>query len=739
MTRALSISARLALALALAGCGGGPAGPPAVTGPQAVFVAPADGVAPALQSDAQGMVPVVPWPSDLYLDGAGHVAPASLPPLQTTAATPRLLADLGTRDGFSVTTGAFFPVSDPIDPASLEGRVRLVDLEGGADVPLVVVWRPDDLLIHTRPANGHVLLQKHRYAYALLDGIVATPAMGARTPLQGSSDFQAIAAAATRPADARLGRAWDNMHALFQQLGGAKAIAAAAFTTESVTRAVASGRVQVTAMPAPVVATSYVFAAVAQAGDAGSLDALMGVATAARPGLDNPGGVTHGSIDFVVQGAFESLDFLAATSPTGDPTRATTSQLGKITEAADGSITPKGHATLPFTLVVPKHTDGNYAGLPVALFIHGIGGDRSAALGVADTLARAGFATLCIDLPFHGLRNEGAVDMVHNLTCTTGGCTSGADGFAEGTTTAFFDFVDVMGDRAHGVAALEPAVIRATWQQAAIDLVAAVRLVTDGNFADVGKKEPRLASLSLAGDRVMLVGLSLGGMVGTMALAIEPKLTAAVIEGSGGGLIFPLVTWSPNYSSLLPPLLESSVGINASDEPPESDVGYNLVQFLLEDGDPLAYAPYVLAHPLAGAAPRHVLFLEALHDETVGNYANEALAGGLGLAYASVTSGGAPDYRYAVPSPPVAKAPLSGNWVTAAGTHVTAAIVQFTLATHPMLVDQEGVAAFDDSTRPFKRLALEQTIDNPIDALQAMMAAFLGDAAAGRTPTIIDQ
>jgi hypothetical protein len=201
--------------------------------------------------------------------------------------------------------------------------------------------------------------------------------------------------------------------------------------------------------------------------------------------------------------------------------------------------------------------------------------------------------------------------------------------------------------------------------------------------------------------------------------------------------VFPLITWSPEYSSLFEPLLENAVGINVSDEPPESDFGYNLVQFLLEGSDPLAYAPYVIQHPLDGNAPRHVLDVEAYLDETVGNAANEVLASAMGLPAVQVTAGGTPDFRFLSPPPSPTPAPASGN-LTSAGQTVTAAFVQFQGGTHAMYINQIGARTRDTTMPPFKRLAHGTAIDNPIEAVQALVAAFASDVAAGRTPQVID-
>lgn len=57
--------------------------------------------------------------------------------------------------------------------------------------------------------------------------------------------------------------------------------------------------------------------------------------------------------------------------------------------------------TVPFILVTPS-TAAPAGGYPVVIFEHGIGGNKEQALGMADTAASAGYATIAIDQAVHG-------------------------------------------------------------------------------------------------------------------------------------------------------------------------------------------------------------------------------------------------------------------------------------------------------------------------------------------------
>ncbi|HGX93455.1 MAG TPA: hypothetical protein ENK35_09090, partial [Candidatus Tenderia sp.] len=59
--------------------------------------------------------------------------------------------------------------------------------------------------------------------------------------------------------------------------------------------------------------------------------------------------------------------------------------------------------SVPLLVSIPNNITKPADGWPVVMFQHGITSDRSAMLAIAETLANAGFATVAIDLPLHGL------------------------------------------------------------------------------------------------------------------------------------------------------------------------------------------------------------------------------------------------------------------------------------------------------------------------------------------------
>ena len=720
MSRSTSIA--LLLTTLAGGCGG-------ASGPTALLT-----IAPSASAQ---VLASTPWPSDLFLDDGGHIALTALPTTQVDLTQP-FLDDLHqVQDGFGVATGAYFPISDAIDPATLDGNVHLYDLASGAEIPITTSLRTTDIpmTIFARPKNGQVLLEHHSYGY-----VVTRAVKGPKGALAPSGDLSALLAAKSAPSGA-LARAYALYQPLFALLdkgsiSRSDVAAATVFTTHTITASLRFMRAALEQAPAPKATVTMIFAkTVAGSGDAGTLDSLLGTPAQNLPGLDNPGGIAHDHIGYVVQGTFPSPDYLDNTTAL-TAAGATPSSIDVIDDAGF-QPKPKGTATVPFTLVLPDF-DGapaKWANVPVVLFQHGIGGDRSAEMAVANTLAAAGFATLGIDIPFHGARDATAKDVAHTF-----GTTAGPDGWPEVSDAPFITFLDATGNSAKQIPPFMPRAVRSAFMQAAFDMMQETRLVTVGDLSDLTTKEPRLATLTLRHDAVAYSGESFGSIIGTIANAIEPSIGAAVLDVGGAGLLMPLLLNSAEFAPKIAPFLDGALGTStgSAEDPSDTDFAYNLAQMLLEEGDPIAYAPYVLMHPLGSNAPKHVLQPSAHLDETVPNISNEALAGGLGLQPVNLSNGATVDLAFWPDAPPALSAGASGN-VMVGGKPVTAAFIQFEPAVHDMLTHQTG-QRLEDVTQgpPYPALPQPVPVMNPIERLQTIYVSFLTDYFAGRTPAVID-
>jgi hypothetical protein len=725
------------VALCASACGGG------VSGPQPTFAVTDGAQAPA----------AVPWPSDLLRDADGHVAISTLP-LDDTVLKPLLLDDLNTQqDGFGLTSGAYFamgryqttsfgsvmPDADvgAVDKTTLDGNVHLLPLACAdgtmpdqAELPVFTYLRSTDLPqhIYARPLQGVVLRERCTYAY-----VITNKVMTDQGALVASDDMRALLDDGTP--DGRLTKAHATYAPLRARLasgaiGKDDVAVATVFTTHSVTPDYLAARAILTAHDAPKAKVTYVFARTKTADDDGTLDDLFGVATTEQPGNDNPGGVAHANIEFIVQGSYNAPDYLGG---------ATLNAIGVESTAQgvlehDGSMPRvKGMLSVPFSIVIPVGAD--LAALEFAVIQHGLGSERKSLLTVANTLAGKGIASILIDLPFHGSRNKDVVDAIHNFTMA-----AGPDGFGESTQDASFGFFDVSGNGAAGIPGVLPRAIRSAFFQSVSDIQQAFRLMSAGDLSAIGTREPRLATLKIDASHEVYVGESFGSMIGTIVAAFESRLDGAVLDVDGGGLILPLLLGSPVYGPIFGTLLDANLGTHGgeSEEQKDTDWGYNLAQYLLEGGDSVVFAPYVRDAQSWGAASSetdhacNVLQLSAFHDESVPNPANLAIARAMGLTPLALSDGSAPDLG-GWPGAPMANGVLSAN----AGT-VTAAFVQFHEASHVMMTTRNAAHNYDfaSATTGFPKLATPVPIMNPIDRVNAIVGSFADSVLKGQAPTV---
>jgi hypothetical protein len=674
-----------------------------------------------------------PWPSDLFLDDGGHVALAALPD-DTVDLTPFLLDDLhNIQDGFGVQSGAYFPVSSAIDPATVDGNVHLFDLADGSEQAVYTHFRPLDhpQTIYARPANGGALLENHQYAW-----VVTQKVHGAGGPLIPSADLAGILAHHT-PATGALARGWTVYKPLLDLLDKGPltrqdVAAATVFTTHSVTNALASMRAQLEASAPPKATITMIFAKTAGAGVDDTLDNLLGTPAQNLPGLDNVGGIAHAHIGWVIQGTFPSIDFLNGPSAP-NAMGATTTIVD--TFSPDGMPAMKATSTVPFTLVIPDlGTDpAKYANVPVVIWQHGLNGDRSSLMGVADVPCASGIAVLGIDIPFHGARQSNAMDVKRRFSSVMK-----PDGWVDSEGSPFVQFFDASGNSVKKIPSFLPQALRSSFRQAALDMMQEARLVTVGDVSAIGQKDARLAQLTLRHDALGYSGESFGAIIGTLACAIEPGIGAAFLDVGGGGLLFPLLLNSADFGPQIGPFLDGALGTqtSGSDDPVDTDWAYNLQAALIDQADPSSYAPYVILHPLMGRNPKHVIQASAHKDETVPNQANESLARALGLVPVTLPSQ-SPDLQYWPVAPNPISSPVSGNLMVG-GKAITGGFIQFEPATHGMMDSRKGQRTVD-VTQPYPYPPLPQKIDidNPTDRLLAIYASFLSDYFAGKVPSVV--
>ncbi len=283
--------------------------------------------------------------------------------------------------------------------------------------------------------------------------------------------------------------------------------------------------------------------------------------------------------------------------------------------------------TIPILVTVPNAASLGgaarpTAGWPVAIFQHGITGDRSQMLAIADAFADAGFVVVAIDQPLHGLTSitnplyarpanplyggtapAGAasyertfdLDLVNNTSGATG-----PDGVIDPSGTHFINLASLLTSRDN-------------LRQAATDLLTLTRAVPALDFNADGTPDINAA-------RIHFVGHSLGGIVGTVYAGLPSAMRTASGAMPGGGiaqLLRESVSFGPRITA----------GLVAQGLTPGTtlfDQFFRDAQTAVDSGDPLNYItaavalrPYHLIQIVGGGA--------VLPDQVVPNSATQRL------------------------------------------------------------------------------------------------------------------
>ncbi|WP_423823296.1 hypothetical protein V5738_04915 [Salinisphaera sp. SPP-AMP-43] len=218
-------------------------------------------------------------------------------------------------------------------------------------------------------------------------------------------------------------------------------------------------------------------------------------------------------------------------------------------------------------------------GWPVAIFQHGITGDRTNMFAIAPTLAAAGFVTVAIDLPLHGLAPDNALAI--SGAERTFDLDADGDGVVDASGVNFINLASPITSRDNLREAVADLIdLNATLMQGQIP-------VADGSV------------IALNGQSSQFVGHSLGAIVGGTLMGVTSRRTfnAASLANPGGGVIRLLdgsASFGPTISA---GLAAQGVGEGSADY----QSFLRLAQTVVDGGDPINYA--------ATAETRHPLHL----------------------------------------------------------------------------------------------------------------------------------
>lgn len=287
------------------------------------------------------------------------------------------------------------------------------------------------------------------------------------------------------------------------------------------------------------------------------------------------------------------------------------------------------------TLFVPEGARPA-GGWPVAIFGHGFTNDRHVIPpSVAGPLARAGFATIAINVVGHGAGPEGTLTILPAAGAPAVVLPSGGRG-VDLDEDGKFGLSEGVGTR-QGTP-LQPLGTRDGLKQTVADLVQLVRAIRQGIDVDGD------GQVDLDRERVFYFGQSFGGIYGTLLMTVEPRIRAGVLNVPGGPIV-EIARQAPAFRPTVITALQSRnpslmngekdfveaiplPGEPSVKEPPagalEIQDYFDRVEWLGQAADPVAFAPYLAQVPLDGRA-RPVLYQWAVGDRTVPNPTTESL------------------------------------------------------------------------------------------------------------------
>jgi len=238
--------------------------------------------------------------------------------------------------------------------------------------------------------------------------------------------------------------------------------------------------------------------------------------------------------------------------------------------------------TIPLVMTVPNSRSGRSrpaAGWPVVIFEHGITRNRTDAFAIAGTLAAQGFAVVAIDLPLHGITDTSSPFYIGNTPFAALGAKE---------RTFDLDFQDNATGAPGPDGAIDPS---GSWFINLSSLLTSRDNLRQG-VADLFELAHAIPSMgaNLDASRIAFVGQSLGSIVGTNFLALDPNVSVGVINVPGGG-IARLLDGSPSFGPRIRAGL-AAAGVEAGT--PDYDAFMVAAQTAVDSGDPINFAAYTV-------------------------------------------------------------------------------------------------------------------------------------------------
>lgn len=263
-----------------------------------------------------------------------------------------------------------------------------------------------------------------------------------------------------------------------------------------------------------------------------------------------------------------------AASPTMKPiaesvlTGQWTNASGQGVNRFDPAPVANQHVTVPVMITTPVGTMPS-DGWPVAIYQHGLGSSRGAVLGLAPLFAAQGWAMVAIDHPLHGILPTDP----------------GYGSLMDPANERHF-YIDMDGtpgldaSGAHATPLSSPGTTRDVRRQTVSDLLHLLASMPDMNIG--GQKFDT--------DKIGYVGISMGGVIGTMLAGVSgDQIKAFSLNVPGGGMA-KAFDGSPVFAARARPALAAQ-DIDWGTKAYEDFL--NRAQIVEDSGDPVNYARHV--------------------------------------------------------------------------------------------------------------------------------------------------
>ncbi|NUO50006.1 MAG: hypothetical protein HOV80_14215 [Polyangiaceae bacterium] len=709
----------------------------------------------------------VPFPSDIYLDDDGTIID-SLPGLEDVIPnqSETLAVALGRLNGFGLISGAMFRVDSTrekdesgapapalVDEASLPASasdclvptssVLIVELETGALVPCRAAYQDDRPngsisrpVLAVLPARGVILAEGRRYAAVLTRNLIA-----GGEAIAPSDTFRRIRGGARdTEMEAFYADAIDEIVRGVTGLAREDIVAVAPFTTQRVTKELTDLRALVDEFPPPQIlwdeaSVAPMFPAFFTRdpfpGATATLDEWLGTPDDLPdgrddPAVDQPNGHAHDAIAAIATGVFEAPNFLLYRDGYTNPEHKTFAR-GQSGEIVQNAAAPT--AKIWVTIAIPDRPMPP-EGYPVVVVQHGLQGERSFLLSLANTFAHEGWVSVAIEADTFGARSATPsfhTDIKSRFAWSATSGYAGPDGLVDLNANALHLFGEMINFGATS----------AQFRQSAVDFGTLANVLANPEI-DLGPLAALQPGLKLDAERLVYVADSFGSVLGTLVAAIDPRYRAMVLNVGGGGILTELASNGPLLAGFIGTLGGLTFGLTR-DRLNWKHPLVNLVQPVLDAADPLSYADALVRNPVTVdsiGGPKSIVYIEVLWDELIANSGTEALAVAAGIPFAGPSTG--PMSELSLEE----VAPQGGVVRGAPSPDHTVVVVQASPASHGVnLYAREGFRLYAapfvvTEGTGFDALPESITINQPYLGLQDMVVQFFAGSFAGEVPAV---